>query len=115
MQHKLQQLSQRLEEIDTLLAREETARDLNRLRALGQERAEIEPVVTRFHEYRRAQADHLGAQEMMSDADMKALAEEEVHSARARMDDIEAELQRLLLPKDLNDERNIFVEVRAEV
>src|SRR5262245_59567555 len=113
MQSKLQQLAQRLEEIDTQLAREETARDLNRLRAFGQERAEIEPVVTRFHEYRRAQADLLGAQEMMSDPDMKALAEEEVHSARARMEDIEAELQRLLLPKDLNDERNIFLEVRA--
>jgi peptide chain release factor 1 len=113
MQHKLQQLAQRLEEIDMQLAREETARDLNRLRSLGQERAEIEPVVTRFHEYRRAQADLLGAQEMMSDPDMKVLAEEEVHSARARMDDIEGDLQRLLLPKDPNDERNIFLEVRA--
>ena len=113
MQHKLQQLARRLEDIDAQLAREDAARDMNRLRSLGQERAEIEPVVTRFHEYHRAQADLLGAEEMLSDPDMKALAEEEMHAARARMDEIEVDLQRLLLPKDPNDERNIFLEVRA--
>jgi peptide chain release factor 1 len=113
MQHKLQQLARRLEDIDVQLAREDAARDMNRLRSLGQERAEIEPVVTRFHEFHRAQTDLLGAEEMLSDPDMKALAEEEMHTARARMDEIEADLQRLLLPKDPNDERNIFLEVRA--
>ncbi len=113
MQHKLQQLARRLEDIDVQLAREDAARDMNRLRSLGQERAEIEPVVTRFHEFHRAQTDLLGAEEMLSDPDMKALAEEEMHTARARMDEIETDLQRLLLPKDPNDERNIFLEVRA--
>ena len=113
MQHKLQQLARRLEDIDVQLAREDAARDMNRLRSLGQERAEIEPVVTRFHEFHRAQTDLLGAEEMLSDPDMKALAEEEMHTARARMDEIETDLQRLLLPKDPNDERNIFIEVRA--
>ena len=113
MQHKLQQLARRLEDIDVQLAREDAARDMNRLRSLGQERAEIEPVVTRFHEFHRAQTDLLGAEEMLSDPDMKALAEEEMHTARARMDEIEVDLQRLLLPKDPNDERNIFLEVRA--
>ena len=113
MQHKLQQLARRLEDIDVQLAREDAARDMNRLRSLGQERAEIEPVVTRFHEFHRAQTDLLGAEEMLSDPDMKALAEEEMHTARARMEEIEVDLQRLLLPKDPNDERNIFLEVRA--
>jgi peptide chain release factor 1 len=113
MQTKLHQLARRLEEIDTSLSSEDAARDMNRLRSLGQERAEIEPVVTRFHEYNRAQADLLGAQEMLSDPDMKTLAEEETHAARARMDFIESDLQRLLLPKDPNDDRNIFLEVRA--
>ena len=113
MQHKLQQLARRLEDIDVQLAREDAARDMNRLRSLGQERAEIEPVVTRFHEFHRAQTDLLGAEEMLSDPDMKALAEEEMYTARARMDEIEVDLQRLLLPKDPNDERNIFLEVRA--
>jgi peptide chain release factor 1 len=113
MKTKLSQLARRLEEIDALLASEETARDMNRLRTLGQERAEIEPVVARFHDYNRARADELAAQEMLSDPDMKALAEEEIHAARARIESLEADLQRLLLPKDPNDERNVFLEVRA--
>jgi peptide chain release factor 1 len=113
MQTKLRQLARRLEEIDAALSSEDAARDMNRLRTLGQERAEIEPVVTRFHEYNRAEADLLGAQEMLSEPDMKALAEEETHAARARMESIESDLQRLLLPRDPNDDRNIFLEVRA--
>ncbi len=71
------------------------------------------PSSTRFHEYNRAHADLLGAQEMLSDPDMKTLAEEETHAARGRMESIESDLQRLLLPKDPNDDRNIFLEVRA--
>jgi peptide chain release factor 1 len=113
MQNKLQQLATRLQEIDTHLSSPDAARDLNRLRSLGQERSEIEPVVTRFHEYNRAAADLLGAQDLLSDPDMKTMAEEEMHSARSRMESIEADLQRLLLPRDPNDDRNIFLEVRA--
>jgi peptide chain release factor 1 len=113
MKTKLSQLARRLQEIDLLLASEETARDMNKLRTLGQERAEIEPVVARFHDYNRARADELGAQEMLAEPDMKALAEEEIHAARARIESLEADLQRLLLPKDPNDERNVFLEVRA--
>jgi peptide chain release factor 1 len=113
MNSKLQQLARRLSEIDQHLASEDAARDLNRLRTLGQERAEIEPVVTRFHEYHRAQADLAGAQEMLADPDLKTLAEEELHAARARIEVLESDLQRLLLPRDPNDERNIFLEIRA--
>jgi peptide chain release factor 1 len=113
MQTKLEQLARRLEEIDSGLASEESARDMNRFRALGRERAEIEPVVTRFHEYNRARVELAGAQEMLSDPDMKALAEEEIHAASARIETLEADLQRLLLPRDPNDDRNIFLEIRA--
>jgi peptide chain release factor 1 len=113
MKLKLAQLARRLEEIDALLASEQTARDMNKLRTLGQERAEIEPVVARFHDCNRARADELAAQEMLTDPDMKALAEEEIHSARTRIESLEADLQRLLLPRDPNDERNVFLEVRA--
>ncbi len=113
MRNKLGQLARRLAEIDAQLAAPDAARDMNRFRALGRERAEIEPVVARFHDYNRAQADLLGAQEMLADADMKALAEEEIHAARSRIESLEAQLQRLLLPKDPNDERNVFLEIRA--
>ncbi len=113
MHSKLAQLAKRMTEIDALLAREDAARDPNRLRTLGQERAEIEPVVAGFHDYNRAQADLLAAQEMLADPDMKVLAEEEIHSARGRIETLETDLQRLLLPKDPNDERNVFLEIRA--
>jgi peptide chain release factor 1 len=113
MTSKLQQLSTRLQEIDRLLSAEDATRDMNRYRALGQERAEIEPVVGRYGQYARAVADEQAAQELLADPDMKALAEEELHAARARMVALEDDLQRLLLPRDPNDERNVFLEIRA--
>jgi len=113
MHSKLAQLAKRMAEIDALLSREDAARDMDRFRALGQERAEIEPVVAGFHDYNRAQADLLAAQEMLADPDMKVLAEEEIHAARSRIETLAGELQRLLLPKDPNDERNVFLEIRA--
>jgi peptide chain release factor 1 len=113
MLNKLGQLSERLQEIDALLAREDATRDMEKFRQLSRERADIEPVVARFHDYNRAAADLLSAQELLSDPDMKALAEEETHAARAQMQALEDELQRLLLPKDPNDERNLFLEIRA--
>jgi peptide chain release factor 1 len=113
MHSKLAQLAKRMTEIDALLSREDAARDMDSFRALGRERAEIEPVAAGFHDYNRAQADLLAAQEMLADPDMKVLAEEEIHAAKARIEALEDELQRLLLPKDPNDERNVFLEIRA--
>ena len=113
IQQKLAQLAQRLLEIDARLAAEDGVRDINTLRALGQERAEIEPVVARFHDFNRAQADLQSAQELLSDPELKALAEAETQAARARIAALQADLQRLLLPRDPNDERNVFLEVRA--
>jgi peptide chain release factor 1 len=95
------------------LSDEHAARDMNRFRALGQERSEIEPVVSRFQDYRRAESDLQSAQQMLSEPEMKALAEEEIDSSKARIVALESELQALLLPKDPNDDRNIFLEIRA--
>ncbi|MBA3253595.1 MAG: peptide chain release factor 1 [Pseudomonadota bacterium] len=113
MRTKLEQLSKRLEEIDVHLSGEHAARDMNRFRSLGQERAEIEPVVNRFHDYERAEDDLQGAQQMLSEPEMKALAEEEIDASKMRIAQLEAELQGLLLPRDPNDDRNIFLEIRA--
>jgi peptide chain release factor 1 len=113
MRTKLEQLAKRLDEIDMHLSDEHAARDMNRFRALGQERSEIEPVVSRFQDYRRAESDLQSAQQMLSEPEMKALAEEEIDSSKARIVTLESELQALLLPKDPNDDRNIFLEIRA--
>ena len=113
MRTKLEQLAKRLDEIDVHLSDEHAARDMNRFRALGQERSEIEPVVSRFNDYRRAESDLQSAQQMLSEPDMKGLAEEEIDSSKTRISTLESELQALLLPKDPNDDRNIFLEIRA--
>src|ERR1700739_1142755 len=113
MRAKLAQLARRLQQIDVALAQPEAARDLDQLRRLSRERAEIEPVVARYQEYARAQADLLAAQELIADPEMRVLAEEESGSARRRIETLESDLQRLLLPADPNAERNIFLEIRA--
>ena len=113
MRTKLEHLAKRLDEIDTHLSDEHAARDMNRFRSLGQERSEIEPVVSRFQDYKRAESDLQSAQQMLAEPEMKGLAEEEVDSSKARIAALEGELQALLLPKDPNDDRNIFLEIRA--
>jgi peptide chain release factor 1 len=110
---KLSQLSNRLEELNHLLSGETITADLDNYRKLTREHAEIGPVVELFQAHRIAEHDVLSAQSMMSDPEMKGLAEAEVRDGKQRLVDIEAELQRRLLPRDPNDERSIFLEVRA--
>ena len=110
---KLAQLAARLDEINRLLASEGVTADLDNYRRLSREHAELEPVVERFDAYRRVEADIRSAQEMASDPEMRELADAEVREGRERLVSLEGELQRLLLPRDPNDERNIFVEIRA--
>lgn len=111
--NKLAQLADRLEEVGALLASEEATRDMDNYRKLTREHAELEPVVALYHEFRKTEADLAGAQEMLADPDMKELAEEELKTGKARIDELAVELQKALLPKDPNDERNIFLEIRA--
>jgi peptide chain release factor 1 len=110
---KLDQLSRRLEELNRLLASETATRDMDEFRRLSREHAEITPVVERFNQHQAAESDLAAANEMLGDPEMTAFAEAEARAASERMERLEAELQRLLLPKDPNDERNIFLEIRA--
>jgi peptide chain release factor 1 len=110
---KLAQLSARLAEVNRLLSSEEATADMEAYRRLSREHAEIGPVVELYDAYRKS-AEELGAaQEMISDLEMRELAEAEIKHTRERMAAIEGELQRRLLPRDPNDERNIFLEIRA--
>ncbi len=113
IREKLDQLTRRLEEVDALLSSEEAAKDMDQFRKLSKERAELEPVVSLYGAFRQAEADLAAAQEMLADPDMKELAEEEVEAAKAHLPELELDLQKLLLPRDPNDERNIFLEIRA--
>ncbi|EJW98400.1 peptide chain release factor 1, partial [gut metagenome] len=82
-------------------------------RSLSQERAEIEPVVQKLHAFESAEDDLATAREMLNDPEMKTFAQEEINIAKDRLDQLEKELLIHLLPRDPNDKRNIFLEVRA--
>jgi peptide chain release factor 1 len=110
---KLEQLSRRLAELDRLLSSETATADLDTYRKLSREHAGIAPVVALYQAYLRGQADIRTAEEMASDPALREFAEEELSAGRAAVERIEAELQRELLPKDPNDERNVFLEIRA--
>jgi len=103
----------RLHELDALLAAPDVVDSMDRFRALSREHAEVGTVVEVFNRYLQRETDQTSATELLQDPDMAELAEEEVQSARADLETLDAELQQLLLPKDPDDERNAFVEVRA--
>lgn len=113
MQSKLDQLTTRLAELNDLLSREDITANLDQYRKLTREHAELGPVVEQYAQWRHAAGDAATAQELLADASMRDFAEEEIRAARERMEQLAAELQKMLLPKDPNDERNIFVEIRA--
>lgn len=110
---KLEQLSRRLAELDRFLSSESATADLDAYRKLSREHAGIAPVVALYHAYRSGQEDVRTAEEMAGDPALREFAEEELRAGRARIEQIEADLQRELLPKDPNDERNVFLEIRA--
>ncbi|NWG76086.1 MAG: peptide chain release factor 1 [Rubrivivax sp.] len=110
---KLDQLSGRLEELNGLLAQEDATADLEQYRRLSREHAELGPVVRQYRAWRRAEQDRHNAEALLADAEMRELAQEEMVAARARLEELERQLQVLLLPSDPNDQRNIFLEIRA--
>ena len=113
MQQKLDQLTTRLAELNDTLSRGDVTANLDQYRKLTREHAEIGPVVAQYAQWRQARTDADTAQELLSDASMREFAEEEARAARERMTRLEHELRMMLLPKDPNDDRNIFLEIRA--
>jgi len=113
IREKLQHLTERKVEIDALLASEQATRDMDAYRRLSREGAEIDPVVALYADYLSAEAALAGAEGMLGDPEMKDLAVEEIATTRDEIERLEGELQKALLPKDPNDERNLFLEIRA--
>ncbi len=113
IKERLSQLCDRLMEVDALLSEPETMQDMDYFRKLSVERADIEPVVTLFKSYEQTVEDMQVAQEMMSDPDMKEMGEEEYQDCKERIERFEEELQIALLPKDPDDDRSVFLEIRA--
>lgn len=113
MFEKLKVLAARLDELEMRLSAPDLYDDPDRAAKLLRERNELEPIVTAFREYEQAQRTLADATEMLSDPDMKELAQEELQQAKSDIARLEGELKILLLPKDPNDEKNIYVEIRG--
>ena len=115
IQNKLENLAERLEEINYLLSSPDVINDQNKFRTLSQEHAQLGPVVECFHRYQLNQANMTEAKRMLEDddADMREMANEELKEAKANLESLESELQILMLPTDPNDDKNIFLEIRA--
>lgn len=113
MRDRLEQLAHRLIEVDALLAEPEIAGDMDRYRKITRERSELEPVVTVFNAFLSTEGDIEAAQEMMADPDMRAMAEEELKLGKDKLEQLEDDLQVLLLPRDPDDGRSVFLEIRA--
>ncbi|MCA2999973.1 MAG: peptide chain release factor 1 [Rhodocyclaceae bacterium] len=113
IQHKLQSLSDRLQELDRQLEDPNVVASMDNYRKITKEHAEISPVVALYNDYRKSEADVAAALDMAKDPAMRDFADEEIKASRARLEEIEISLQKALLPKDPNDEKNIFIEIRG--
>ncbi|MBP0047925.1 peptide chain release factor 1 [Marinobacterium sp. AK62] len=112
---KLESLCDRHEELAALLSEPDVIADQTRFRDYSREYSELEEVTKAFSAWRQAGEDLESAQQMLDedDPEMKAMAQEEIEAAQAQIEALEAELQVLLLPRDPNDHRNVFLEIRA--
>ncbi len=112
---RLQQVAARYEEVGLLLSDQQVFADQNRYRELSVEYAQLEPVARAWSQFRDAREALEGARQMLDepDAEMRAMAEDEVRAGEERLEELEREIQLLLLPRDPHDDSNIFLEVRA--
>ncbi|MBI1423362.1 MAG: peptide chain release factor 1 [Gammaproteobacteria bacterium] len=115
LRNKLQHLSERLEEINALLSEPDIISNQNKFRSLSQEHAQLSPIVSCYKDYEDVlnSIDDAHAMLQESDPEMRSLAQEELATSESRKETLEQELQLLMLPKDPNDEKNIFLEIRA--
>nr|CAA6828968.1 MAG: Peptide chain release factor 1 [uncultured Thiotrichaceae bacterium] len=111
--NKLEHLNERYEEIAQLLGEGEVIADQDQFRKLSIEYSQLESVALGFREYQQTLEDIETAEEMLSDPEMKEMAEEELLDSKAKLSEQELMLQKALLPKDVHDDSNIFLEVRA--
>ncbi len=113
MLEKLQKIAKRFDELTEAMALPEVATDHVKLAEYAQERAELEPLVTRYHEYTNLLNQIAEAQSLLDDPEMADLARGELDELEPRAAQLEGELKRMLLPKDPRDDKNVIVEIRA--
>jgi peptide chain release factor 1 len=113
LRQQLDRYATRIHELDFFLQQEDVVKDMDRYRALTREHTEVSEVASQYARFVRREADLAGATAMLDDPDMAEMAQEEIAAAQADIERLEDDLQRLLLPRDPDDTRNAFLEIRA--
>jgi peptide chain release factor 1 len=115
IRQRLEQASERLQELDHLLADPDIHNDNKRFRALSKEHAHLTPLVTQWHAFCQAEQDLADAFDWISsgDSELKAMAQEELPQLKLQLDQLETNLRTLLIPQDPNDDANVYLEIRA--
>ena len=113
IKNKLASLVERLAELGRQLEDPAVVNNMDNYRKITRESAEIGPVVALYNEYQGIENDIVAAEEMATDPEMRAFGEDEVRAGKAKLEALEVDLQKLLLPKDPNDEKNTFLEIRG--
>ena len=113
LRQQFERLGLRLAELDANLADPQVVADMKRYRTLSREQAEASALVQRFRQYQQRENDLAAARELLDDPDMAEMAREEITGAQADIERLHTELQAALLPRDPEDERNVFLEIRA--
>ncbi|MBB4592644.1 peptide chain release factor 1 [Xanthomonas cannabis] len=113
LRRKLEALAERREELQHLLSDPDVVGNNDKFRSLSRELSQLEPVAVALQDEARAKADLSAAEALRSDPEMRELADEEIAAAQARLDELDAQLALLLVPRDPRDDGNLFLEVRA--
>ena len=113
LRQQFQRLALRLAELDAMLADPGVGADMKRYRELGRERSQVHDVASMFERYEQREHDLAAARELLEDPEMAEMADEEIAAAQTDLERLHGELQTTLLPRDPDDERNAFIEVRA--
>lgn len=115
MQDKLAAIEAKYSQIEARLSASETYEDPALVAKLNKEQTELQPLVETYRTYLRTQQSHREAESLLSDPEMKELAQEEWRQSKEDLERLEHQLKILLLPKDPNDDKNVIVEIRAGV
>ena len=115
MLDKLEKVVLRYTQVEQQLGDPSVYADLDKLTKLSREQKELQPIVTAYHDYRCAMQNYDEALAMMSDEELRDLAQEELQNAKAERERLSEELKRLLLPRDPNDDKNVILEIRSGV
>ncbi|MDD2273185.1 MAG: peptide chain release factor 1 [Desulfuromonadaceae bacterium] len=113
MMDKIEELERRYQELEAMLSDPAVISNQPEFRKLSREHSDLSGLVAAYRRYRRVLAEISDNRELLADPDMKEMAEDELKSLEAEKDQLDADIQLLLLPKDPNDDKSVILEIRA--